>query len=271
MAKWRAIHASITTDDKVSRLSDADQLLYERLVVKADDWGIITGDIFGLKLETIPASSRTLQEIDDTLQKMVPLNLIWRYEEDGFGPLVQVRKFDEHQPGATVSKRTEPKLPLHPNWRPTIGDTRSMGLLQEALPFIPSLSKILQELPVNGVLEESRVEKKREEKSREDSRRNFSQIWIEKMAQLIDGGLAERIDAWMEDVPEDWFVAACDEAIDHNARTWAYVKKILERWKREGRHAKAGRGSKGADPDGFDEAARERAARRKAEAGAASS
>ena len=269
MAKWRAIHASITTDDKVSRLSDADQLLYERLVVKADDWGIITGDIFGLKLETIPASSRTLQEIDDALQEMVPLNLIWRYEEDGFGPLVQVRKFDEHQPGATVSKRSAPKLPLHPDWRPTIGDTRSAGLLRESLPFIPSLSKILQELTGNGVLEESRGEEKRGE---EERRRNFSEIWIEKMAQLIDGGLAERIDAWMEDVPEDWFVAACDEGIDHDARTWAYVKKILERWKREGRHAKRGKGrSRDEDPDGFDEAARKRAARRKAEAGAASS
>jgi len=241
VAKWRAIHASITTDGKVNRLSEFAQNLYVRLVVKADDWGVIAGDTFELKGETIPLSSRNFQEIEDALQEMVPLNLIWRYEEDGFGPLVQVRKFDEHQPGATISKRTEPKLPLHPDWRPTIGDTLSVGLLQESLPFIPSLSRILQELPVNGVLEERRVEKKREEQSREENRRNFSQIWIEKMGQLIDGGLAERIDAWMEDISEDWFVAACDEAIDHDARTWAYVKKILENWRAGGRHAKRGK------------------------------
>ena len=268
MAKWRAIHASITTDGKVNRMSEFAQNLYVRLVVKADDWGVIAGDTFELKGETIPLSSRNFQEIEDALQEMVPLNLIWRYEEDGFGPLVQVRKFDEHQPGATVSKRTEPKLPLHPDWRPTIGDTLSVELLQEALPFIPSLSKILQELPVNGVLEESRGEEKREDKNRgeEERRRNFSQIWIEKMGQLIDGGLAERIDAWMEDISEEWFVAACDEAVDHDARTWAYVKKILENWRAGGRHAKRGKRDT-TKAYGFNEAAERQAEQRKVDAG----
>lgn len=39
-----------------------------------------------------------------------------------------------------------------------------------------------------------------------------------------------------EDVyPAAWIEAAFQEAITHNARSWAYIQAILERWSREGR------------------------------------
>lgn len=151
MAKWRAIYGTITTDEAVIELSDPDQLLYERMIVKADDWGIITGSIKSLKLETIPGSSRTLQEIDGALQEMAALSLIWRYHPEGHGPLIQIVKFDDHQPNDLIRKRTDPKLPLHPDWRPLGSDERG--------------SRLFREMARNGCLEESRVDKSREEKS----------------------------------------------------------------------------------------------------------
>ncbi len=44
--------------------------------------------------------------------------------------------------------------------------------------------------------------------------------------------------------PPEWIVEAITEAVAHNARSWSYVAKILERWASEGRRdGEPGRGS----------------------------
>jgi len=234
VAKWRAIHASIATDEKVNRLSEVDQLLYERMVVKADDWGIITGDSFGLKLETVPASSRTLQELADALQEMEKLSLIWQYQPDGCGPLVQIRKFDDHQPGDLIRKRTVPHLPLHPDWQPMVGDDRSVKLLEDAGFSEKCMPRV----------DKSRVDKSRVDKNRVEEKQPplFSVIFEQITGTAIAGhDQAEEINAWMEDVSEDWFRDACKEAADNNKRSWSYVRAILQNWKAGGKHAKRGK------------------------------
>ena len=223
MAKWRALHASITTDGKVNRMSEFAQLLYDRMMVKADDWGVVTGDSFELKGETVPLSSRTFQELDDAIQEMVERDLAWQYEPEGFGPLVQIRKFDEHQPKGTISKRTAPQLPLHPDWEPLPDDNRSVQLLESletSWKWVPRVDK-------------SRVDKNRVEVVEPPP---FSSIFTETTGLLVATGTqAQEIDAWMEDVPEEWFRDACKAAVDNNARKWAYVRAVLKRCKSEGK------------------------------------
>lgn len=153
MAKWRALHASITTDGKVNRMSEFAQLLYDRMMVKANDWGVITGDSFELKGETVPLLSRNFQELDDAIQEMVDQDLVWEYEPEGYGPLVQIKKFDDHQPKSLIAKRSVPKLPLHPAWHPLPDDDRSIQLLE-------SLESSRKRTP--------RVDKSRVDKSRVD-------------------------------------------------------------------------------------------------------
>lgn len=47
--------------------------------------------------------------------------------------------------------------------------------------------------------------------------------------------LAEELGYAQDAYPEEWITEAFTIAVTHNARSWAYVKAILERWLREGR------------------------------------
>lgn len=113
MAKWRAIHKKISISPQVSSMSEFAQFLFERAMLHADDWGIVTGDPLGLKLLAIPASQRESTEFDAALNEMEEADLIWRYHPDSHGPLIQFITFDEHQPKILIGNRTEPKQPLH--------------------------------------------------------------------------------------------------------------------------------------------------------------
>lgn len=51
---------------------------------------------------------------------------------------------------------------------------------------------------------------------------------------MITPGIADRL-KWIRDTfPDGWFEAAVQEALEHNARSLAYITSILERWGREG-------------------------------------
>jgi hypothetical protein len=63
----------------------------------------------------------------------------------------------------------------------------------------------------------------------------FSQIFTKEIGVVIATGTqAEEMDAFMGEIPEDWFRAACKAAVDKNARNWAYVRKICKRCHDEG-------------------------------------
>lgn len=240
MAKWRAIYGSITTDEAIIELSDPDQLLYERMVVKADDWGIITGNIKALKIETIPVSSRNFQEIDDALRQMEELALIWRYQPEGRGPLIQIRKFDEHQPGELIRKRTDPKLPFHPNWRPIEGDERGSRIFQEMAGFS---EKFLPRV------EESRIEKSRVEENRGGEEIDpdlFVNIWEHVTGQVINSRyFGEQLSELQQKYKPDFFRAACQEGVktSNGPMSLKYVVSICDGCLRDGR--KPGEGKRG--------------------------
>ena len=52
---------------------------------------------------------------------------------------------------------------------------------------------------------------------------------------IITAGTSERIKAAVEEYPADWITDAISEAVKYNARNWAYVSKVLARWKAQGR------------------------------------
>jgi len=98
MAKWRAIHADISTSGQVNNLTEFEKLLFTWMIPHADDWGILTGDPVELKLKVMPGTDRQSQEIADALRHIQEVGLIWQYQPDGEGPLVQFCKWDDHQP-----------------------------------------------------------------------------------------------------------------------------------------------------------------------------
>ena len=112
MAKWRAIHGDISTSGQVDQLTEFEQLFFTWMIPHADDWGVITGNTRELKLKVIPGSDRTCQEVTDALGHIEEVGLIWRYEPDTYGPLVQFKRWDSHQP-IREDRRKPPDLPLH--------------------------------------------------------------------------------------------------------------------------------------------------------------
>ena len=64
---------------------------------------------------------------------------------------------------------------------------------------------------------------------------------------IITAGTSERIKAAVEEYPADWIIDAISEAVKYNARNWAYVSKVLTRWKAQGRTNGKGPALAGAD------------------------
>ena len=51
---------------------------------------------------------------------------------------------------------------------------------------------------------------------------------------IITPMVAEKLKDIREAYPDGWFQSALQEALDHNARSLAYITAVLERWRREG-------------------------------------
>jgi DnaD/phage-associated family protein len=63
--------------------------------------------------------------------------------------------------------------------------------------------------------------------------------------------LAEELAEAAGQYPADWFADAFREAVGQNRRSWRYVRAILERWQRDGRGGRPGRGTETIDWDRY--------------------
>ena len=204
MAKWRALHGDISTSEQVMDLTEFEQLLFTWMIPHADDWGIMTGKPKGVKAKAIPSSERSLEEIDEALGHIEEARLIWRYEANGHGPLIQFKGWDDRQP-IRKDRRKDGKYPDHAGQMPTSGCQMS----------------------AKTRLDKTRLDKTIPDDTRQDSRELYSNIWNAKMGQLIPGDQAERVNDWMDRVPEDWIVAAMEICQDRGKYHWAYCEGVL--------------------------------------------
>lgn len=74
-------------------------------------------------------------------------------------------------------------------------------------------------------------------------RPNVFRLYEENIGMLTPM-VADELRAAEEEYPADWIADAMHEAVRSNVRSWRYVVKVLERWKREGRGARS-RGKSG--------------------------
>jgi uncharacterized phage protein (TIGR02220 family) len=93
MAEARLIYKAIITDDKFIRLTEFEQLLYILLIVSADDYGRLPGDLRALKCLVLPSSDRGLEDIRKAVGNICLAGLaIW--EE---GKVIEVVNFGKYQ------------------------------------------------------------------------------------------------------------------------------------------------------------------------------
>lgn len=111
------ISKSLSTSEKFAGLVSMTPLaefchaLYPLIVSHSDDFGRLQGDLFTVKHQCYPASSRTLEEFGAALQAMHEADLLIWYVAQG-KRFVQIVQFEKHQQG--LHKRTKSQFPRVP-------------------------------------------------------------------------------------------------------------------------------------------------------------
>lgn len=61
-------------------------------------------------------------------------------------------------------------------------------------------------------------------------------VFVENMRQQVTPIVAEKLKDAVKEFGEQWVEDAIVEAVTHNAKSWAYIEKVLDRWAKEGRN-----------------------------------
>src|SRR5687768_10389551 len=116
MARGRMISKSLSTSEKraslhrvAGRLAEFAQGLYPLLVVHADDFGRLQGDVFTVKHAVDPTSPRKPLDFALALRALHDVGLIRWYGDDNGGAFIEIVSFDVHQAG--LHKRTKSRFP----------------------------------------------------------------------------------------------------------------------------------------------------------------
>lgn len=112
MARWRALHRSTCLDPDIATMSEFAQLLWDRIIVVADDFGRLPGEPEVVRALCVPLiSSRTAADVANALDQMVERELVRPYRH-GRRVYIEVCHWDEYQrPAGTLGKRTTSEYP----------------------------------------------------------------------------------------------------------------------------------------------------------------
>jgi hypothetical protein len=104
------------------RLAEFAQGLYVLLVVHADDFGLLQGDLFTVQHVIDPSSPRKAADFLSALKALHDVGLICWYEVDG-KPFIEIAGFERHQIG--LHKRTKSIFPGNSGKFPELPDQRT--------------------------------------------------------------------------------------------------------------------------------------------------
>lgn len=76
MAQKRLIDKKISLSEKVADLELLGQLLYERMIIHADDFGLLQASPRTIKAQVVPMIDTTLDEVARNLTKMIHIGLV---------------------------------------------------------------------------------------------------------------------------------------------------------------------------------------------------
>jgi uncharacterized phage protein (TIGR02220 family) len=106
----RIIKESICTSENVNSLSSDAEVLFYRLIVKADDFGCYHGNIKIVKSTCYPLKSDVIKDkqIIEWLNELINTGLIFTYIADDGKQYIKLSKWEKHQ----QKRANNPKFPL---------------------------------------------------------------------------------------------------------------------------------------------------------------
>lgn len=106
----RIIKESICTSDNINSLSLGAEILFYRLIVKADDFGCYHGNVKIIKGSCFPLKADDIKDkqLIEWINELIKAGLIFMYDGDDKKPYLKLVKWDKHQ----QKRANKPKFPL---------------------------------------------------------------------------------------------------------------------------------------------------------------
>lgn len=233
----RILKDSICTSDNLDVLTAEQEVFWYRLLVQCDDYGRMDARPSVLRARCFPLRLDQISEADVVgyIAALVAASLIIVYQIDS-KPYLQIATWDKHQ--QIRAKRSK--------YPPMISSDISR-------------KHPLSDAPENPIQSESKAESESEVESNTRQPAAASaplaaavRSYENAIGFLPDGTVRAQIVATFEDLERiehpEWWQQAIDESVAHNARSWAYMRKILERWIKDGRTSSGAPGRNGSQP-----------------------
>ena len=235
----RILKESICTNEQIDKLSPFDEIVFYRLIVNADDYGIFDGRPSILRSRLFPLKDIRNSQIENAIHNLASVELVSTYDVDG-KPFVRLLGWERNQqmrarkskyPGPdgehlyadTVCnqlKSDDIKCPRNPiqsesNPNPTSNPKAHARDGGDSWLDAPEL----HENPY-GFIDDS------------GERPDFGTIEAYASSNLrsFTPGNMQELVSFKDDFQDDVLFLAIDQACGANAPSWNYVRKVLNNW-----------------------------------------
>ncbi len=233
MARGRMINSAITEDKRVHELSDdTSRLAFTWLIAFADCEGRVPGDPAIVRSRVFPRRDDiTTDQMERYIGEWAQLGLIVWYEAND-DLWIQFSGFEKNQAGLRKNREPESRIPAPPE------PTKTPEECQDN----PADCRLTSVTDPTNILLKRKEEKLKEEKDAPPPSGFIADAIhaYENVVGIVAGQhQSEEIVATLEELHErghpEWWELALNEAADHNARRWAYIRAILRNWIDQGR------------------------------------
>lgn len=245
MAERRMIHKKISLSEQFNDMGEFAQLVFVLMIPHADDWGSLKGTARVIRGMAIPLNTtRTDKEVESALQEMEKQELVWRYRPDGEGPMLQLRRWEDHQTG--LGNRTKPKRKLYFYCEDARKLLETAGIdwdYEEFHKTSENLSELQKDSPVTKQnitkQKETKVAKKPRKRGNPESRKKLKhwafEIWRDVFGKKVKGkppDIEQRdaIIAFAESKGEEWWRKRLEYWKQHPWSPWNFKGMMETKW-----------------------------------------
>ena len=215
----RILKESICTNEQIDKLSPFDEIVFYRLIVNADDYGIFDGRPSILRSRLFPLRDIRNSQIEDAIHNLASVELVSTYEVDG-KPFVRLLGWERNQ----QIRARKSKYP-GPDGKHMKPDTTCKQLKSDAI-----------KCPRNPIQSESESNPNPTSNpyadTRDGERPDFGTLEAYASSNLrnLSPGNMQQLVSFREDLPDEVIRLAIDQACGSNAPSWNYVRKVLNNW-----------------------------------------
>ena len=219
----RILKESICTNEQIDKLSQFDEIVFYRLIVNADDYGIFDGRPSILRSRLFPLKDIRNSQIENAIHNLASVELVSTYEVDG-KPFVRLLGWERNQQmRARKSKYPGPDgKRLNPD---TICNHLKSDDIKCSRNPIQSESESNPNPTPNPYAD-----------TRDGERPDFGTLEAYASSNLrnLSPGNMQQLVSFRDDLPDEVIRLAIDQACGSNAPSWNYVRKVLNNWLEKG-------------------------------------